>query len=192
MLCRSTVNCGEFIPRDSVGLREGHRGNCLFDATVGKKATVRSELKHRRMPAVKAPSEPRLCVVCASETRRRCGGCRVVRLCGPGCQRIHWRARHRLMCPRKHGGCAWACVGMVPSSRALQQFYIGFSLKSGDSRHVRYIIMLGSWDDPRSLTGHNYNNTYVNRSLSTYFYWLYHHYRRRYRAHVISQLYEIF
>jgi hypothetical protein len=36
---------------------------------------------------VKAPSEPRLCVVCASETRRRCGGCRVVRLCGPGCQR---------------------------------------------------------------------------------------------------------
>jgi hypothetical protein len=36
----------------------------------------------------------------------------------------------------------------------------------------------------------NPTQLYVNRSLSTYFYWLYHHYRRRYRAHVISPLYE--
>jgi hypothetical protein len=42
---------------------------------------------------VKAPSEPRLCVVCASETRRRCGGCRVVRLCGPGCQHSYTGVR---------------------------------------------------------------------------------------------------
>jgi len=62
------------------------------------------------MPVVKAPSEPRLCVVCASETRRRCGGCRVVRLCGPGCQRIHWRAGHHLMCHSARAGSkhCWA------------------------------------------------------------------------------------
>jgi hypothetical protein len=36
----------------------------------------------------------------------------------------------------------------------------------------------------------NRTQLYGNRRLSTCFYWLYHHYRRRYRADVVSQLYE--
>ena len=41
----------------------------LHGVTPGSNSSKSAQLKRRRIPAVKAPSEPRLCVVCASETR---------------------------------------------------------------------------------------------------------------------------